>query len=303
MTVTAVTAVVPPAHRNAAFTGGVRQPPISVGPVDNDETAEHDDTDQSTKPQSAADSNSGPSLDNLLEQSQTFLGAGLELEGGIALTSRVIREQSKIAYGSDLLDARLSLMAVLAGLVDLHPEEVLPTGPDRSEAMGLIAAFIQGSTVSETLISEGQYVKAAAVLKQDIEMVARLGEIRAGVTPAKKNHVPNVKYATGSGRLYHQLNDVAHISKPELINILLDRRQLDDEHAAIGPRPTFIADTAVELYALHVWTIVQVGQEMFRLADAIAAGPDDRLAQVALYWKGAVARLERAGHIEESPSN
>ena len=42
-----------------------------------------------------------------------------------------------------------------------------------------IAAFIEGTKVSERLIIDGQYAKATAALKQDYELRTRIHEFRA----------------------------------------------------------------------------------------------------------------------------
>jgi hypothetical protein len=74
--------------------------------------------------------------------------------------------------------------------------------------------------VAEELISEGQYVKAAGTLKQDLEVLARIGETIQGVE--RVGRTPNVRYApAGAGPLYGQLNKVAHPSDPTLIATLL----------------------------------------------------------------------------------
>lgn len=45
----------------------------------------------------------------------------------------------------------------------------------------------------ETCLSEGQYAEASAVLKQDYEIMARVGEVKNGA--AKPGKTLNVRYA------------------------------------------------------------------------------------------------------------
>ena len=156
---------------------------------------------------------------------EKFLRGGIELESRVLEAGNRVREKSKIAYGDALLDGRLAMMSVLSALLKLGPTAGLEPGAEKSEALGLIAAFSQGTYATETLISEGQYVKAAASLKQDLEMLARLGEIRDAAQHRGTRHVPNVKFApAGAGRIYGDLNAVAHVARPDLINLLLERQ-------------------------------------------------------------------------------
>lgn len=106
--------------------------------------------------------------------------------------SAAIRERSKVAYGSSLLDARLVLLAIIKGLVSLRAGQPGSTSPEISERLALTVAAIQGVGSTETLISEGQYVKAAAALRQDLEIVARLREVDEGL--AKEGKVANIKH-------------------------------------------------------------------------------------------------------------
>jgi hypothetical protein len=160
----------------------------------------------------------------------------------------------------------------------------------------LIAAYVQGISVVETLISEGQYVKAAAVLKQDLEILARLGEHREGV--ARPGQTPNVKYApTGAGRWYGELNKVAHPSNPELISELLQRRPVG-EQAGVSFVPVFDQNVAVGLYEVHVWTLLMLTRDSLLLTEA-AYGQSPPLTELFRRWLTAAEMLRRGGHVSE----
>jgi hypothetical protein len=60
------------------------------------------------------------------------------------------------------------------------------------------------------MISDGQYAKAAAALKQDMQ--SRIHESVTGV--AKEGGTPHLRYlpVAGARRFYGELNDVAHPS-------------------------------------------------------------------------------------------
>ena len=237
------------------------------------------------------------SPDQLPPEFDFFLRGGVELEGRIYGAGTGVRERSKKAYGEALLDGRLAMMAVLNALLGLAPTEGLEPGPEKSEALGLIAAFAQGTLATESLISEGQYIKSAAALKQDLEILARLGEIREGARHQGTKHVPNMRFApAGAGRIYGDLNAIAHVSKPDLINELLDRQAVDQERAAIGPFPAFMAEVAVELYTVHVWLLSEVCRELLRLLEPVWDDEQAAGAQLAMkFWLGTAEKLVRAG--------
>ncbi|WP_313403997.1 hypothetical protein [Aeromicrobium sp.] len=235
-----------------------------------------------------------PLVPSELEQ---FLRGGIDLESRILEAGTRVREKSKVAFGEALLDGRLAMMSVLNVLLKLGPTAGLQPGAGESEALGLIAAFSQGTFATETLISEGQYIKAAASLKQDLEMLARLGEIREDAQHKGTKHVPNVKFApAGAGRIYGDLNAVAHVARPDLINLLLERKPLSDEHAAIGPIPAFVKEAAVELYTVHVWLLSEVCRELLRLYESAWDEQDGQQAELAMkFWLGAAHRLVTDG--------
>lgn len=103
---------------------------------------------------------------------------------------------------------------------------------DHHYSMMLIAAYVQGLFTSYDLYSEGSYIKAAAVLKQDFEIMLRLNEIY------KKRHkdgkTPNVQNGPKeSGRIYGYLNDVAHIAKQDILDQLMT--YTNDEKSGFSP--------------------------------------------------------------------
>ncbi len=186
--------------------------------------------------------------------SDSLMG-GIDFEAEVYNAGLEIREKSKQVYGR-LLDARLALMAVANQLFHLKALSPGRTDVNISERLLLTTVFFQGVYVVETLVSEGQYIKAAAALKQDFEILARLGEIAAGTH--KYGKTPNVKYApAGSQTFYGQLNDVAHIAKSDLLQDLVSSH-IDGSVKGVSPIPRFHPDVARGLYELHVWLLVQV---------------------------------------------
>jgi hypothetical protein len=85
-----------------------------------------------------------------------------------------------------------------------------------SEKIVLVASFLQGVQVSKDLILRGQYIKAAAALKQDFEFMTRLKSINKG--NSKYGVQPNaVNAPEGLRFIYGHANDIAHISKVDVL--------------------------------------------------------------------------------------
>jgi hypothetical protein len=138
------------------------------------------------------------------QEFEEFLRGGIALEALVEGAGTEIREQAKLAYKQQWLDARLGLLAILYKLLKAKTHVPGTTNEDISHKILLTVAFIQGTTYTERLISEGQYIKAAAVLKQDYEMLVRIREVTVGA--AKIGQTPQVKHAPeGSQRFYGDL--------------------------------------------------------------------------------------------------
>jgi hypothetical protein len=231
--------------------------------------------------------------DSLQKEVSEFLMQGIDLEGRTLEHSVAIRERSKAKYKQEWLDARLQLLAISAHLLNQKDGVPGKTSAEISERLTLIMVFLQGVYATETLISEGQYIKATAALKQDLEILARIAEVKHNV--AKEGRVPNVKYAPeGSKRFYGQLNDVAHPSNLELLQSLLGSRH-DGEVHGVSYIPTFIEETALGLYELHVWLLFEAVREHLLLFIEMYGEADAAMKKAASWTLTAVDTLRRAG--------
>jgi hypothetical protein len=224
-----------------------------------------------------------------------FLSGALQLEDQIMARSFQIREKSKVAYDADLLDSRLSLMAVFAYLLTFRAGVPGITDARVSEALSLIVVFVQGATVTETLISEGQYVKAATVLKQDVELLARVREVQKGI--ARYGATPNVKHTKYMGSLYSDLNNVAHVAKIDLLQRLVSTYENGDAKG-VSPIPEFSEQVAKGLYQLHVMLLLEISREAIKLFLEMYPSDTAEIMHAMLHWLSTTKRFESAGVFE-----
>lgn len=158
-------------------------------------------------------------------------------------------------------------------------------------------SFTQGVGATETLISEGQYIKAAAVLKQDYETVARLSEVRAG--KAKQGVQPNVKHApSGSQRFYGELNAVAHPAREDILADLLAKLNKAEVNG-VSAIPEFNCNVARSLYELHVFTLLEVVREALQLYSEMYADDLEAAAPALELFLTAVGFVEKVGFVVE----
>lgn len=224
------------------------------------------------------------------------LAGGIELQATVLKAGESIRERSKQAYGSLLLDARLQLLAVAAEVVRVKAGQPGTATKNTNDRLILTAAFLQGVAATEELISEGQYLKAAAALKQDLEILSRIHETMQGA--AKPKVTPNPSYVPGNaGRLYGQLNNVAHPSDPGLLATLLTT-MVDGEAHGVSYEPCFVQETAVGLYEVHVWLILEICRSMMEvLLDMYGDDPD--LKPLMRWWLTVAHQLLEEGHLAQ----
>jgi len=192
-------------------------------------------------------------LVNILEDAESLREKGIDYEKMISLgwmnRAEKIREQSKQAYGHSLITARSLMVTALCDLLVFREGVPGRTNESLGDMLQLVVAFWQGQFCTEQIISEGGYIKAAAIIKQEIEMIARIAEIKKGV--ARDGKTPNVKYAPSKLNLhYGDMNEIAHISKPIILACLGSIVEKTFVGASISP--IFHEGLARSLYEIHL---------------------------------------------------
>lgn len=112
-----------------------------------------------------------------------------------------------------------------SALLRRNRERALIEGNSQQQIV-LIAGFVQGLNIVECAITEGCYVQAAALLRQELETVAALEELKAGIRRDKTT--PNVGHVPWSlATLYGDLSAAAHAARHNFLQQILDPQDAD----------------------------------------------------------------------------
>lgn len=192
-------------------------------------------------------------LEKYLEDTESLKNKGIR--GGNTISSswkiqaQEIRNKSEKAYGNFLIEARLLMITALADLQIIRAGIPGKTNEKLGEILQLTTIFWQGQFCTEQMIAEGQYIKASAVIKQDIEIITRIAEIKKGI--AKNGKTPNVKHAPSMLNLhYGDMNDIAHVSKSAWLDTLtsIDKGTF----RAVSIQPIFHEGISKNLYGIYL---------------------------------------------------
>lgn len=126
-----------------------------------------------------------------------------------------------------------------------------------------IASFLQGAPWTVCLILESQHVKAAAALKQEIEIVTRIREFN--VDAAKNGKTPQMKYAPPKvAKAYGFLNKVAHPSHEDILIELLDCNR-NELGTFLTPLPSYVPHIVESNFSLHAWLCFELCWESINM--------------------------------------
>jgi hypothetical protein len=175
---------------------------------------------------------------------------GRELRAAVADAGMRVAQQAKAIYGNDAFFLERAVGLLARTILCKAGKKGSPT-PEMGNKILLITTYFQGCGFTERLIAEGQYAKAAASLKQDFEILARIKEIDAG--EARIGKTPQMRHAPkGSPRLYGELNKVAHPSNEALLHLHLEK-VVTGEIRGVSPLPIFRESAVLSEFKLHCW--------------------------------------------------
>ena len=171
-----------------------------------------------------------------------------------------VRKLSLDAYGQ-LVEANLLITGVIASILFRLNGRVSMAFGNVHERMSLLSSFVIGIDLCERSISGGKYIQASALLRQEMEILAALNELKLNKRVAGKT--PNICHLDLSMRkLYSDLTDATHVSKPHILSLATQYKGGE----GVSAEDTFTSRNFVELdaelarrlYALHVLIMMHI---------------------------------------------
>ncbi len=93
----------------------------------------------------------------------------------------------------------------------------------------LMVSFCRSHFIASDLILGGELVEGAVILRKQLELLARVNELSAGLDIDKLvRKTPNIKHLkTGLNRLYSEYSEISHSASPKVMQIL-GRKELEE---------------------------------------------------------------------------
>jgi hypothetical protein len=176
----------------------------------------------------------------------------------IANSAKNVREASLRQYGR-LWEAYTTMGHLLSSLVEQGNENPLEVSESASQRIAVTAGLLQSVVIAEQTISAGFYWAASALLRQHMEALARVIQIRSG-GPAVDKKPPNVSVLPfGLCRNYGRLSQLAHLTNGELFNDFAIGPD-GDEIANFLPR--YHEDWSRDLLVVHISHLIVLAKEI-----------------------------------------
>jgi hypothetical protein len=189
---------------------------------------------------------------NLRETAEALVRSATQLLGYQVAAGNANREKSKKAYGL-ILEAHMAVTGAIGSALTRNDGVRSKIVGHSQRQIVLIASFIQGLNIAECAISEGYYVQAAALLRQELETIAALEELKSGKRADQRT--PNVKHVPWSlGRLYSDLSKAAHAADHDVLQQVLapDHSLLPEDTIGVTMTAQFRKNMAWRMMGFHV---------------------------------------------------
>lgn len=153
-------------------------------------------------------------------------------------------DNCKICKGKFL--ATFPLLHILLDMIDEYYSNLcslIKNKPiDNSECgyqYGLLMSFIRSSITVEELILNGMNIEAIVLIRKQVELLARLEELKSLEYKSLKGKTPNIKNVGEIKRTYHQLSEIAHSSVRETLHLLGVVNAIDGDYINLSITPVF----------------------------------------------------------------
>ena len=207
--------------------------------------------------------------------------------------------QAASAELNDIIEAYRLAIELITSAASRTLETYQRSNADAAQIEGILSGFIVGLTLVEYAILNGYTAQAAALVRQELEAVAALEEIKVGRRTDGKTpnvrHLPNIP-----GRVYSDLSELTHFSRSSALRLVGQYRGEDPDAPENTEQwllsPQHVPNTTKQLFALH--TVLLLHFALHQSAHYASLQGTTPAAQDALEFQQAVRVLERAGVIE-----
>ena len=204
------------------------------------------------------------------------------------------KQQAMVGYGI-IWEAYVKICAVLYDLVIQGAQD--PSGEvseSASQRLSLTAGLLQSTALIEQTISCGYYPAAAALVRQYMEALARIIQIREGSVGTERR-TPNVKVLPFQiSKNYGRLSELTHVSNGELLG---DFVGTDTNTEIAQPFPIYRKSWANDLLSNHISHLMTLAIEIGAVHGQIY--PDKDLVDVNERLFVVARMLEQAGKLRD----
>lgn len=182
------------------------------------------------------------------------------------MAHRVMRESAinaAMAELGEIAEAYALALHVVASASSRALEKFAEYTSESARRNSIVAGYTVGLTLVEGAILGGYNAQAAALVRQELEAIAALEEIRLG--SRKERKTPNVRHVPSvPGRLYGDLSNAAHFSDSATLRAVTafngEIKEAPGPTAVWLLSPQHIPDTTRRLFALHTLLLLHFAE-------------------------------------------
>ena len=174
--------------------------------------------------------------------------------------ARILNCRDSLVDMREFNHAHTLLLGVIGGMLEVNSGKRVPIENEVvSRRFVLTAAFIQGISLCEQSILQGQYLQAGNLLRQENEILGLLAEVKNG--KRQDGMVVNAKNFPWKGhKHYGELSALAHLSDHKILDSLVGYRTAWGDFASTVPQ--YQKENAGRLYGFHVSMVLGLVQEL-----------------------------------------
>lgn len=174
------------------------------------------------------------------------------------------RERKDVAKKSAIAVERLktacdAIINACLSLIDKAGEGSFNRDNPLSSNMFLAAQFLQGEDISRMLILSGAYHQAGNLLKQETEIIVAMYEFRVGT----RRDGSTAKFRDDMkklGRKYGELNDIAHPTKSDVVELL--NAKIEGDRVDPTLEVQFIEELCINFFGYHSLLVAIFSEEL-----------------------------------------